>query len=474
MKLSTIAISVAVIIGAVATGGSWYTGKQVEERYGELVALGNNSLKQFELYGIKAEIKDVKVERHFFSSDISYNLEAQTANETYVLKGSDKLYHGPLPINRLMKGNLLPAMVSSEGKIITPEQLKSYFTKPEVFTHQTTMSYSGDTSGQFSTSGFKLDDAMWNISDTSGEFTLAKSGDYQLAIDVPMLSLLDPITKMEYKGLRYEGKGKKTAETYRYLTIGDYTMSADSLSISSADANKPSLTLNKIISKGDAKLVNEDYDVSGDFSSQVVVKNQSEELDLGQLKADLSMKLDAKSFDELVVYSLQMQAGSELTDEQNAKVEEIVKTLLSKEPQLHIKDFSLTNSKGKNQLVLLLNLKATDFSNMNNMSDGLNIFKQSLLDVTLNINSLEEIVKQMVSIDPKEKATAEQAAKAQVEELVLQVKKNKGLAVVDAENIKVKLEIDEGKVKLNGNDVPENQVENAMFFIMLGLAGLSQ
>ncbi|KAE9540407.1 YdgA family protein [Ursidibacter maritimus] len=473
MKLSTIAISVAVVIGAVATGGSWYTGKQVEEKYSELVTLGNNTLKQFELYGVKAEIKDVKVERHFFSSDISYNLEAETGGETYVLKGSDKLYHGPLPINRLMKGNLVPAMVSSEGKIITPEQLKSYFTKPEVFTHQTTMSYSGDTSGQFSTSGFKLDDAIWNISDTSGEFTLAKSGDYQLAIDVPMLSLLDPITKMEYNGLRYEVKGKKTSDTYRYLTIGDYTMSADSFSISSADANKPSLTLNKITSKGDAKLVNEDYDLSGDFSSQVVVKNQSEELDLGQLKADISMKLDAKSSDELIVYSLQMQAGSELTDEQNAKVEEISKTLLSKEPQLHIKDISLTNSKGKNQLALLLNLKATDFNNMGSTADVLNIFKQSILDTTLNISALEELAKQIASVDPEQRSTAEQAAKAQVEQLVLQAK-NSGLAVVDSENIKLKLEIDEGKVKLNGNDVPENQVENALFFIMLGLAGLSQ
>ncbi|MGX2957048.1 YdgA family protein [Ursidibacter arcticus] len=473
MKLSKIAISVAVVIGAVATGGSWYTGKQVEEKYSELVTLGNNTLKQLELYGVKAEIKDVKIERHFFSSDISYNLETQIGGEIYQLQGSDKLYHGPLPINRLMKGNLVPAMVSSEGKIITPEQLKSYFTKPEVFTHQTTMSYAGDVSGQFSTSGFKLDDAMWNISDTSGEFTLAKSGDYQLAMDIPMLSLLDPITKMEYNGLHYEVKGKKTAETYRYLTIGDYTMSVDSFRISSADANKPSLTLNKITSKGDAKLVNEDYDVSSDFSSQVVVKNQSEELDLGQLKADLSMKLDAKSFDELMVYSSQMQAGSELTDEQNAKVEEIGKTLLSKGPQLHIKDFSLTNSKGKNQLALLLNLKATDLSNMRNMADGLNIFKQSLFDVTLNINALEELAKQVASIDPEQKATAEQAAKAQVEELVLQAK-NSGLAVVDAENIKLKLEIDQGKVKLNGNDVPENQVENALFFIMLGLAGLSQ
>ena len=471
MKLSKIAISVAVVIGAVATGGSWYTGKQVEEKYSELVTLGNNTLKQLELYGVKAEIKDVKIERHFFSSDISYNLEAETGGETYVLKGSDKLYHGPLPINRLMKGNLVPAMVSSEGKISSPEQLKSYFTKPEVFTHQTTMSYAGDVSGQFSTSGFKLDDAMWNVSDISGEFTLAKSGDYQLATHIPMLSFLDPITKVEYNGLRYDVKGKKIADTYRYLTIGDYTMSADSFSISSAEANKPSLVFSKMTSKGKAKIVNEDYDVSGDFDAQVTVKNQGEELDLGQLKADLLMKLEAKSFDELMAYGSTVQAGLELTDEQNAKAEEIGKTLLSKGPQLHIKDFSLSNSKGKNQLALLLNLKATDFSNMTDMTDILNIFNQSVFETTLNTSALEELIKQVVSINPEAKATAEQVAKAQIEELVLQARSS-ALAIVDAENIKLKLEIDQGKVKLNGNNMPKEEVEGLLFVIMLGLAGM--
>lgn len=37
MKLTKIVLSVVAVIGAVAVGGSWYTGKQVEEKYQELV-----------------------------------------------------------------------------------------------------------------------------------------------------------------------------------------------------------------------------------------------------------------------------------------------------------------------------------------------------------------------------------------------------------------------------------------------------
>lgn len=43
------------------------------------------------------------------------------------------------------------------------------------------------------------------------------------------------------------------------------------------------------------------------------------------------------------------------------------------------------------------------------------------------------------------------------------------LATLDKDSLKMKLSIDQGKVNLNGRDVPEAEVQGALFMIMLGL-----
>lgn len=125
MKLTKITLALAGILGIAVVGGSWYTGQQAEQRYQQLVQQGNQSLKALKIYGIDAEIKDVKFERHFFSSDVKYTLEVGTVDERYQLQGDDKLFHGPLPLNRLSQVNLMPAMMSVESKLYLPEKIQA-------------------------------------------------------------------------------------------------------------------------------------------------------------------------------------------------------------------------------------------------------------------------------------------------------------------------------------------------------------
>lgn len=61
MKKSTLAISVVAVLAAITTGGAWYTGSQVEQRYSELLKQANNTLHSLSAYGIKnAQISDVQ------------------------------------------------------------------------------------------------------------------------------------------------------------------------------------------------------------------------------------------------------------------------------------------------------------------------------------------------------------------------------------------------------------------------------
>lgn len=165
MKLTKITLALAGILGIAVVGGSWYTGQQAEQRYQQLVQQGNQSLKSLKIYGIDAEIKDVKFERYFFSSDVKYTLEVGTVDERYQLQGDDKLFHGPLPLNRLSQVNLMPAMMSVESKLYLPEKFKlqTPFTEG-----QTDISYAGNLSGEFSLNAFKGE--TWDLAKTQIEF----------------------------------------------------------------------------------------------------------------------------------------------------------------------------------------------------------------------------------------------------------------------------------------------------------------
>ncbi|MGO3397076.1 MAG: DUF945 family protein, partial [Serratia proteamaculans] len=73
MKKSLVAVSVIVVLGAAWTGASWYTGKLIEQRMGEVVDNANSQLK---VYLPKAGVKlgYENYQRGIFSSKIRYVL----------------------------------------------------------------------------------------------------------------------------------------------------------------------------------------------------------------------------------------------------------------------------------------------------------------------------------------------------------------------------------------------------------------
>ena len=78
---------------------------------------------------------------------------------------------------------------------------------------------------------------------------------------------------------------------------------------------------------------------------------------------------------------------------------------------------------------------------------------------------------QFYALNPETKANAENLAKENIL-LLIDSAQQSSLAQVDAEKLQLKLEIDQGKVKLNGNEVPEEQVQTALFMIALSLGSL--
>ncbi|VEI46369.1 Bacterial protein of uncharacterised function (DUF945) [Actinobacillus equuli] len=76
-------------LSAITSGGAWYTGNQIEQRYPELLEQVNTGLKGLKAYNIHADISDVKLTKGIFSSEVQYNVNVKTDKNSFALKGND-------------------------------------------------------------------------------------------------------------------------------------------------------------------------------------------------------------------------------------------------------------------------------------------------------------------------------------------------------------------------------------------------
>lgn len=478
MKLAKVAISVAVVIGAVAAGGSWYTGKQIEQRYGELVQKANQSLQQLKIYGVQAELKDVQVERGLFSSAARYNLAVKSGDESYEFKGNDTLYHGPLPLNRLMKGNIVPVMASAESNIAVPENLKSYFSQDSLLTGQGALGYSETWNGDYTFSPIKFSEQGLETETSEIRYNgeVAKDGSGKGKVMLPTFKLIakqnEKPTELQLKELVYDFSFDKTADEYALLGLGKAEVKLKSLIIKDLDSKTnedgiefDSLEFNDVVSEAKNQLNGEAFEMKSTVSGKMTLGNKDTKVELGKLSAENLANVDAKLANRLMSYLTNPDTLEQKSDE----LMDDLFGLFNKGFQYHLNDVALENSKGKSDITLQLNVpEGKSLADLQGLDEVLNLFKQSKLAVKLNRSMAEEAVKQFVSLSPKERDNAEQFAKSRIDEL-FQSASQSDIAQVNGENIQITLEIDEGKVKLNGNDVPKEQVDSALFMLMFGL-----
>jgi uncharacterized protein YdgA (DUF945 family) len=120
-KAAGIAAGVIIAVGAVATGGAWYTGTQLEGVLQNAVVQANTQLAQS---GVTPDGKPqfsaelVSLDRQFFSSTAHYRLnvqlpDGQLAHYAFV----DHIEHGPFPLSRVTSLRLTPVMAASNAAL---------------------------------------------------------------------------------------------------------------------------------------------------------------------------------------------------------------------------------------------------------------------------------------------------------------------------------------------------------------------
>lgn len=148
------AVSVIVVLGAAWTGASWYTGKLIEQRMGELVNNANDQIRTLlPKAGVKFAYKDYQ--RGLFSSQVRYVLQADSsvAGEKALKDGDEVAFietidHGPFPLAQLKIQSDPEHGVGTYRTCEYPciEKLFEVTKGQSPFTADSRISYSGDTS----------------------------------------------------------------------------------------------------------------------------------------------------------------------------------------------------------------------------------------------------------------------------------------------------------------------------------------
>lgn len=475
MKLTKIALSLVVLAGGAITGGSWYTGKQAEEKYQEFVARANEEAKQLKAYGVDAQVNRVTFERGVFSSDVKYQLDVKFGDEAFVFNGNDQLFHGPLPLNRLKQGNFAPVLASIETEVAVSEKLKAFFDNKAILTGSNAITYAGGIDGSFTISPLKVEEpgeVQLQLSEIKTEYALDKDGKGTSKVTVPSILLKGSADALDVTilGATYQINVTEKNRNYEMLgSNGDYVADIQSISVKlSKDEENlvPLWELKEIKSKGSNNVNGERFEGTSDFSAKVSLGKEGKMLPLGTFTTDMFMDVAAKPLNQIMGL-----ASNPIALEENGASEEMIRVfmmeLMKTAPKLHVKNVALENDKGKIDFSLILNLTEFNPESLSSFDEAIAIFKQSSMTLNANIASLEEFIKNIQAAG----GTVNEDPKVIVAQIVEEAKGSEGF-VVEHDAIKFKLDIDGSKVKLNDKELSEAEVQGALFMLMMGLGGM--
>ena len=499
MKKSVVALGVIVALGVVGVGGAWFTGEKAQTEYLRQIELAN---KQAQALGLsdsfKVVYKNKQFERGFFTSQVEDEVVISLPKEgkVFTIPLSTKLYHGPFPLDQLTKFNFMPAMFSAQGVIgknETTQPLFDLLKSDKPVQYQATTGYNLSTKGKVELAGGELTDpespgtkVTWSNINMGFDINKDLAGKYDMTLNEVSATVLPEVMEeqdgedmpksitMKMKGMKVEGSYNPTK--WAYIYTGNSTSLIDSFEMATLDyAGKEST----VVQKGfKAK---SDISLDGDFvsakSENTVDSIAIDGKDFGKLTYNVELNhIEANAINALI--EALFTVFESISDEENSSNEEMVSEILSSwaenhgmaifnnQPQIKLNPMSISNSQGK--VSLDLNVALAKDPKFDLMAGSL--YKQ-FTDFAVNIHVDKAAAeKLMTQLDPE----ADKALiKAQIEEQAKQAAAQ-NIMVNNDKNVTLNLVLEKGELKLNGQVIPEEQVQGVLFMLMMGMAARGQ
>ena len=499
MKKSVVALGVIVALGAVGVGGAWFTGEKAQTEYLRQIELAN---KQAQALGLsdsfKVVYKNKQFDRGLFTSQVEDELviSLPEEGETFTIPLSTKLYHGPFPLDQLTKFNFMPAMFSAQGVIgknETTQPLFDLLKSDKPVQYQATTGYNLSTKGKVELAGGELTDpespgtkVTWSNINMGFDINKDLAGKYDMTLNEVSATVLPEVMEeqdgedmpksitMKMKGMKVEGSYNPTK--WAYIYTGNSTSLIDSFEMATLyHAGKEST----VVQKGfKAK---SDISLDGDFvsakSENTVDSIAIDGKDFGKLTYNVELNhIEANAANALI--EALFTVFESISDEENSSNEEMVSEILSSwaenhgmaifnnQPQIKLNPMSISNSQGK--VSLDLNVALAKDPKFDLMAGSL--YKQ-FTDFALNIHVDKEMIeKNLAQFVPEEERAL---IKAQIEEQAKQAAAQ-NIVVNNDKNVTLNLVLEKGELKLNGQVIPEEQVQGVLFMLMMGMAAQGQ
>ncbi|SFN55441.1 YdgA family protein [Xenorhabdus japonica] len=480
MKKSLVAVSVIVALGAVWSGMSWYTGKQLESRLNRFIEKANTELKNSAPEnGFEWQAKDFK--RGIFSSDVRLILTTKGGIEEAGIKPNEEVIfkstidHGPFPIANLKTFNLVPKMASIHSELEQSDTLKELFNLTDgkqLLKSDVNISYSGAISANIDfvpIKHTKSDKGAHRVLSFAGaKINVNTNSDlsvFSFSAKSDGLSFSEPAKKetISLKGIDFKGDSKKgNFDIY----VGDHSYSIGEFSVNGTNEHNISLKGIKVTTNSSEDKENLNIKIASSIDG-VKIKD----IEFGSGTFNLGMeKLDGQSvhkFTQAYNEAAQKALATNGVLSDDAILNDL-HLLMNKNPQFSISPLSWKNSKGESSVDFKITLQnfPKDVSTLSLIGSE-EIIRTLVKDLSLNINvpkaMLIESIAQADELNGKDKATAEIEAERQV--LTVAVLGSKFLTVKNGV-IGLNFHYANDKVKLNDKESSLHQ-----FLLDNGLSG---
>lgn len=127
-KLLIAAVSSMLIIVIIWIICSWYTGKKIETEFNTYIEYIDKILKNTTPEaGISIKIENYQRKIFTSNTDIVINIKKNDEEKNAIVRFATKIFHGPFPINKIAKFNLLPKAIFITIKLIKNETTEELF-----------------------------------------------------------------------------------------------------------------------------------------------------------------------------------------------------------------------------------------------------------------------------------------------------------------------------------------------------------
>lgn len=207
-KSAGIAAGVIIVVGALATGGAWYTGTRLEDVLRDSIQQANQEMAA-SLKGSESSmvIDLVSIDRRVFSSTAHYRVVIHDESKTSDGKDAEFLFvdnieHGPLPFSRLKSFKLLPVMAQSNFAMEKSTSAEKWFAMSKgasPVTGHASIGYDRATAGTLLLAPLEMNDA-------DGKFTFSGlEVDVEASADAEKLKLTGKMDNLQLNVTSPEG-----------------------------------------------------------------------------------------------------------------------------------------------------------------------------------------------------------------------------------------------------------------------------